>query len=132
MSWLPMPSASGAGCSRAGCASAHTGTHLARVEKADPLLARFDSRERLKLRSWRPDCMANALFRRAGAGFNGCDESVPGNRIAIVIYGWRIRAKYSLDWLRNWREIIVYPSAFKPHRQSVSRLGGSPWVCHAQ
>ena len=48
-------------------------------------------------------------------------------RIAIVIYALENPERSTaLNWLRNWREVIVYPSTFSPHRQQITRIGGYP------
>jgi MtfA peptidase len=129
MSWLSLPSRV-----RRGLLSRHLRRRRIpariwlRVEKADPLLARFGPRERLKLRIlasgivWRTH-----FFAAQGLLLTNIMKASLATRIAVVIYGLEDpEQNSSLDWLRNWRELIVYPSAFKPHRQSVSRLGGSP------
>ncbi len=99
-----------------------------RVEKADPLLNRFNTRERLRLRMLASQITWRTHFCPApGMVLTDTIRAFLATRIAIVIYGLVDPEKNnSLEWLRNWREIIVYPSAFRPHRQSVTPLGGSP------
>jgi Mlc titration factor MtfA (ptsG expression regulator) len=99
-----------------------------RVERSEPLLTRFNPAERLKLRMlasgiiWRTH-----FFAARGLVLTNVMQACLATRIAIVIYGLEDpEQNTSLTWLRNWRELIVYPSAFKPHRQSVAPLGGSP------
>jgi Mlc titration factor MtfA (ptsG expression regulator) len=49
------------------------------------------------------------------------------SQIAVAILGLEDTNGYSrLAWLRNWREVIVYPAPFRPHRQQVTPIGGNP------
>ncbi len=98
------------------------------VEKTDPLMARFDRAKRLKLRMLASEIIWRTHFFAArGMVLTELMKACLATRIAIVVYGLEDpEQNTSLVWLRNWRELIVYPSPFKPHRQSVSPLGGSP------
>jgi MtfA peptidase len=129
MSWLRLPSRV-----RRGLLSRHLRKRRIpariwlRVEKTDPLLARFNPRERLKLRMLASEIIWRTHFFAArGLVLTEVMKACLATRIAIVIFGLEDpEQNTSLLWLRNWRELIVYPSAFRPHRQLVSQLGGSP------
>ena len=129
MSWLPLPSRV-----RRGLLSRHLrkrripASIWLRVEKADPLLARFNRRERLKLRILASEIIWRTHFFAAGGlVLTNVMKACLATRIAIVIHGLEDpEQNTTMDWLRNWRELIVYPRPFKPHRQSVVSLGGSP------
>jgi len=129
MSWLPLPSRV-----RRALLSRHLRRRRIpariwlRVEQTDPLLSRFDRAQRLKLRMlasrviWRTH-----FFAARGLVLTELIKARLATRIAIVIFGLEDpEQNASLAWLRNWRELIVYPSAFRPHRKSVAPLGGSP------
>jgi len=97
------------------------------IEKADPLFSRFDLQARLKLRMLASEILWRTHFFAArGLDLTQAMKTCLAARIAIVIFGLEDPERDTcLTWLRNWREIIVYPCAFKPHRQSVSPLGSS-------
>jgi Mlc titration factor MtfA (ptsG expression regulator) len=129
MSWLPLPSRVRRGLLSRRLRKRRIPLRIwLQVEKTDPLLARFDRAGRLKLRMlaskviWRTH-----FFAARGMVLTELMKACLATRIAIVVFGLEDpEQNTSLVWLRNWRELIVYPSPFKPHRQPVASLGGSP------
>lgn len=126
MSWLPLPSRVRRGLLsrrlRKRRIPARTWLY---VEKTDPLFFRFDSQARLKLRMLTSEILWRTHFFAArGLDLTEAMKACLAARIAIVIFGLENPEQdTSLTWLRNWREIIIYPCAFKPHRSSVAPLG---------
>ncbi|HDY83333.1 MAG: hypothetical protein DRR04_11520 [Gammaproteobacteria bacterium] len=98
------------------------------IEQRDPLLARFGHRERLKLRILASEILWRKTFSPVrGMILTEAIKAYLATRIAIVIYALETPGRSTaLDWLRNWRELIVYPSAFSPHRQPITPIGGNP------
>ncbi|MEZ5501622.1 MAG: M90 family metallopeptidase [Halioglobus sp.] len=98
------------------------------VEKSEPLLARFGQRDRVRLRMLASEVVWRTYYYAArGIVLTPVMQATLATRIAVVIHGLEDPARDpSLHWLRNWRELIVYPAAFKPHRQATRPLGGHP------
>ena len=128
MSWLPIPSRLRRGLLSRRLRKQRIRAHTWHsIEAADPLFSRFDLQERLKLRMLASQILWRTHFF-AARGLDLTNEMKAGlaARIAVVIFGLENPEQdTSLGWLRNWREIIVYPTAFKPHRPPVSSLGSS-------
>lgn len=128
MSWLPLPSRARRGLLCWRLRKRRVPAHIWRgVEEAEPLFSRFDHRERLRLRMLASEILWRTHFFAArGLELTEAMKAGLAARIAIVVSGLEDPERdTSLRWLRNWREIIVYPTAFKPNRPPVSPLGSS-------
>ena len=98
------------------------------VEQQNSLLACYGRAARLQLRVLASEIVWRKTFS-PGPGMILTDviRAHLASEIAMVILGLESTAGYSsLNWLRNWREVIVYPAPFRPHRQQVTPMGGNP------
>jgi Mlc titration factor MtfA (ptsG expression regulator) len=97
------------------------------VEKQIPLVARFGHVPRMRLRILASQILWQKTFSPAqGMILTETIKACLASQIAIVIFGLENTGRSSLVWLRNWREVIVYPAPFRSHRQQRSAIGGSP------
>ena len=98
------------------------------VAQLNRLMARFDRVARLQLRILASEVLwQKTLSPGRGMILNEVIKAQLAGQIAIVLLGLENTEGYSrLVWLRNWREIIVYPAPFRPRRQQVTPIGGNP------
>lgn len=97
------------------------------VEKQNPLLARFGHTQRLQLRILTSKILWQKTFSPSqGMILTDVIRASLASQIAVAIFGLSSTGRNSLSWLRNWREVIVYPAPFRPHRQQSTAMEGTP------
>ena len=98
------------------------------VEQQSSVLACFGRAARLQLRILASEIVWRKTFSPGpGMILTEVIRAHLAGEIAMAILGLESTEGYSsLDWLRNWREVIVYPAPFRPHRQQVTPMGGNP------
>lgn len=97
------------------------------VEKQNPLLTRFGQAQRLQIRILTSKILWQKTFSPAqGMILTEVIRASLASQIAVAVFGLSSTERSGLGWLRNWREVIVYPAPFTPHRQQITVIGGNP------
>lgn len=96
------------------------------IEAEMPLLARYQRHQKVELR-----ILASRILKKkritAVRGFELTDsmKAIIATQVAILIYGLvEAEEDVSFDWIGNWQNIIVYPNAYRTHKNPIVPIQG--------
>jgi len=91
-----------------------------------PLMQRYTASERMRIR-----LLAGEVLRRKSIipvqGMVLTDEIriMLATQMAMLVFGFEsVEDDLSLDWLRNWNQIVVYPTPFRNGRENLLSVDG--------
>ncbi|WEJ63606.1 M90 family metallopeptidase [Thiomicrorhabdus lithotrophica] len=91
-----------------------------------PLMQRYNSSERMQIRLLAGEILrCKAIVPVQGMRLTDEIRIMIATQAAILIFGFESSDDtFSLDWLRNWNQIIVYPTAFRNGRENLLSTDG--------
>lgn len=97
-----------------------------KLETEMPLLARYNRQQKILLR-----ILASRILQKkritAVRGFTLSEHmrATIATQVAIMIFGLvNAEEDLSFDWIDNWYEIIVYPNAYRSHKNPIVPIQG--------
>lgn len=96
------------------------------LEKKMPLLARFNRAQKVQLRILASQILAEKhIIPAQGMQLTLTIKAIIATQIAVATYGLENSEEdTNLNWLKNWQDIIVYPTPYRTHRNPVVPLEG--------
>lgn len=91
-----------------------------------PLMQRYRSSERMKIRLLAGEVLrVKAIIPVQGMVLTDEIRIMLATQVAIMVFGLESSEdELSLDWLRNWNQIVVYPTPFRNGRENLLSVDG--------